>query len=143
MTLSPWSDSAVRQWKKEAEFGENNSEDSQRFLKATGYWCFFLHEAGQRRVARCHQWKHVVAQYQQEVSDDPSKALRRFGLVPESVAVLHVMADYDGALTVEDLRQLLENTASQQQIGRTLAMGRSAPSGTTGWRKEVGARPLP
>lgn len=107
MSLSPWSDHAVRQWKKEAEFGENTDEDSERFRKATGHRCFFLHEVGRLCIERPHQWKDEVARYRAALASDPS-ALNRFGLLPEVRPVLQAMAQYGDPLTTGDLCNLIE-----------------------------------
>jgi hypothetical protein len=120
MSLSPWSDSAVRQWKKEAEFGENNDEDSKRFLEATGYWYSFLLAVGRRCAEPSVFWKSIVAEFQQEIMRDPSDALRRFELVPECVPVFRVMADYGGTATIEELAGLLENTATPELVEQVL-----------------------
>ena len=120
MSLEPWSDSAVRQWKKEAEFGENNDEDSNRFLDATGYWYSFLLTVGARCAEPSRYWKSVVAEFREKTLSDPSAVLRQFELVPESVPVLQVMAEYGGAATVEELMGLLENGASEELIKRVL-----------------------
>ena len=47
-SLRPWTDAAIRRWKREAEFGALTDDDSRLFRDATGNWCLFLHEVGRR-----------------------------------------------------------------------------------------------
>ncbi len=87
MALPSWNDLAVRQWKKEAEFGENTDEDSRRFSDATGNWCLFLHEVGGRCAERAHEWNSILEEYRVKLLADPATP-RRLGIIPETLPVL-------------------------------------------------------
>ena len=122
MALPSWNDVAVRQWKKEAEFGENTDEDSRRFTEATGNWCLFLHEVGRRCGERPHEWKSILEGYRRELLADPS-TLQRFGIVPESLPVLRVMAEYQEPVTIDELVGLIDMTSgsvSREDVARVL-----------------------
>jgi hypothetical protein len=122
MSLPPWSDVAVRQWKKEAEFGENTDEDGRRFTEATGNWCWFLHEVGRRCAEQPHEWKSILADYQGKLVAAPS-TLQCFGLVAKALHVLRVMAEYCDPLTTDELVGLIDMTggsASHEEIEQVL-----------------------
>jgi hypothetical protein len=108
ISLAPWSDIAVRAWKNEAEFGENTDEDSQRFREATGYWCCFLHALGRRCVECPHEWKMVVERFREEFFND-GEALRQFELVPESLPVLGILAQFLEGVTTQEVKELLDD----------------------------------
>jgi hypothetical protein len=113
LTLCPWTDVAVRRWKKEAEFGEDTDGDSLLFRRATGNWCAFLHEAGRRCVQKPHNWKSVVDQYHKELREgDATQALVEFGIVPETLRTLRVMAEFADPVDPTQLHAILDMDGS-------------------------------
>jgi hypothetical protein len=120
MALPPWSDIAVRQWKKEAEFGENTDDDSRRFREATGNWYRFLHEVGRLCTERPHEWKNIVADYQRDLIANPA-IIECFGLVSECLSVLRGMAENRDPLSIDDLVDAVTGeSVAREEVERVL-----------------------
>lgn len=107
LSLSPWSEAAVRCLKTEAEFGQNTDEDNELFYKTTGYWGSFLCEVGEQCVEHPGQWRDILRRYS-ETSLQSDYALRRFDVVPEALRVLTTMARWGDAWGLDELQELVE-----------------------------------
>lgn len=107
VTLAPWSDMAVAQWQREAEFGGTTDaiEIARQVRQATGHWCQLVCDVGKRCVNQPHRLREVLDEYHQEITGKPD-TLRRFGLRDEAMSALINLADWNEPLSVDELRDL-------------------------------------
>jgi hypothetical protein len=110
MTLAPWADSAVKQWRREAELGVSIDSDyiEERLREATGHWCGLLLDVGQRCATEPHRSAEVLDEYQDRILKDPA-TLPCLGLLPETLPILATMAEYGEPLTLGELQQIVRS----------------------------------
>jgi hypothetical protein len=101
-SLEPWSDQALRQWLREADFGPDDQAGRDCFKNVTGNWGALLYQVGLRCKLDPHRWQEVVVDYERELAQRVEWG-ELFGLVGQALPVLKVMAERHEPVSWEEI----------------------------------------
>lgn len=121
-TLSPWHDSAIKQWLNDDEL-RISLEDRDRLSDVTGRWPAFLYDV-YARSKEALSWTTGIETFDAS-SRDPDRAnamCKRFGIdIPEPRKVLHFMADLGGPSSPEEIFEFMEGTLPLEMVELSVA----------------------
>jgi hypothetical protein len=105
-SLEPWSDQALTQWLKEADFGPDDEPGRTCFGEVTGNWGELLHQVGFRCKQSPQRWQEILVDFEHELAarGDWRDLL---GLIPQALPVLKVMSQHQEPVNWEEISNLV------------------------------------
>lgn len=135
MALQPWREAALRRWMEDAEFGAAAVNEGAVVLEQTGGWGLLIHSFGARCRGGQHGWKEHLETLLRSWPDDP--CWRECHDIPQAArAILKIMAQWDGPISVGELTDLAQSAAIHVPHVLLWAdrMSYARADGADGWR---------
>ncbi len=117
-SLKPWSESALRRWMIDAGVAPGDPQAAQYITQITGNWPKLVHELGDRSRSTPHKWRDHLEALDKELVTD-SKWYDAFGIVPDALEALKILAQLDDPASIGDLITLA-SAISAEQVSRVI-----------------------